>query len=113
LDRGELFLAPFSYSDLERSKRRPVCVVSVPPYNEGPDVIAAMVTSRRLRLDRPGLGDVVIQDWQGAGLPLPSVVRTGRLQVLQRPLLEACLGRLSKEDLEAVDAALRAVLGLT
>ena len=84
VDRGQIVSAPFAFSDLVGSKRRPACIVSTAEYNEGPDVIVAMVTSSRARLDRPELGDVVVTDWRAAGLPLPSVVRAGRLLVLEQ-----------------------------
>jgi mRNA-degrading endonuclease toxin of MazEF toxin-antitoxin module len=71
-----------------------------------------MVTSRRSRLQNPEIGDVVIGHWQEAGLPLESVVRTDRLLVLEQRLLSLTLGELRPDDLEAVDEAMLAVLGL-
>lgn len=112
MDRGLLVLAPFPYSDSRGLKRRPACVVSSSAYNQGPDVILAMVTSNRARVQRPGFGDVVVRQWQAAGLRLPSVVRAGRLLVLERRLLPATLGDLALVDLASVDEALQAVLGL-
>jgi mRNA interferase MazF len=112
LDRGQLLLAPFPYSDLRGLKRRPVCVVSSPGYSQGPDVIVAMVTSNQTRVARPGLGDVALQDWQQAGLRQPSVVRAGRLLVIEHRLLSTGLGLLSQRDLAGVDAGLKAALGL-
>jgi mRNA interferase MazF len=109
--RGEIYLGPFLYSDLAGSKRRPVCVVSAPAYNAGPDVVVAM-TSSGARLTSPRLGDVVLQDWQRAGLLRPSVVRVGRLQVIEQRLLSTQRGALEAADLAAVDQALRDVLGL-
>jgi mRNA-degrading endonuclease toxin of MazEF toxin-antitoxin module len=94
-------------------KRRPACIVSSSEYNQGPDAIVAMVTSRRTRIAHPEIGDVVIRDWQDAGPPLPSVVRTGRLLVLEQRLLTRTLGELSRDDLGAVDAGLLAVLGMS
>ena len=76
-------------------KRRPACVVSADAYQRGPDVIVAMVTSRTDRRQAPGLGDVVVTDWQAAGLRAPSTVRVGRLLVLEQRLLGATLGQLS------------------
>ena len=112
MDRGQIVLAPFPYSDLRGMKRRPACVVSASSYNEGPDVIVAMVTSSGTRLHDPGMGDVTINDWRAAGLRRPSVVRTGRLLVLERRLLTALLGSLAPDDVEAVDRALLTVFGL-
>jgi hypothetical protein len=67
LDRGQLLLAPFPYSDLR------------------------------------GLQ---------AGLRQPSVVRCGRLLVIEHRLLSTGLGQLSEPDLAAVDAGLKLALGL-
>lgn len=110
--RGDLFLAPFLYADLGESKRRPVCIVSGDAFNEGPDLIVAMVTSRRVRLIAPGVGDVPLTEWEGAGLLAPSTVRTGRLQTIEAALLEGQLGALSADDLAATSTALRDVLEL-
>ena len=111
--RGQTLLVPFVYSDLAGSKGRPACVVSSAVYNDGPDVIVAMITSSRRVVDRPGFGDVVLADWEHAGLRLPSVLRAGRLLVLEQRLLGDSLGNLSGRDHEAADLALLAVLGPT
>lgn len=113
MNRGTLIWAPFPYSNFEEMKARPACVVSAAAYNEGPDLVLAMVTSSARRLERPELGDVVLVDWQEAGLRFPSVLRAGRLWVLERRLIVADhLGQLTGRDLLAVDAALRDTLGL-
>ena len=112
MNRGQLVLAPFAYSDLLGSKRRPACVVSAPAFNVGPDVVLAMITSNAALLRHPGTGDVVVADWRVAGLPLPSVVRTGRLLVIERRLVFRTLGSLAALDLAAVDEALKTVFGL-
>jgi hypothetical protein len=94
-------------------KAQTVCIVSSPDFNRGADVIVAMVTSSRRRFDVPTTGDVVLDDWQEAGLLRPSVVRAGRLLVVEVPLLSARLGALSSRDLLAVDSGLKEALGLT
>lgn len=71
-----------------------------------------MVTSSRAHLDRPELGDVVVTDWRAAGLPLPSVVRAGRLLVLEQRFVLRSLGGLTSTDMRSVDQALAEVLGL-
>jgi hypothetical protein len=58
------------------------------------------------------MGDVTINDWRAAGLRRPSVVRTGRLLVLERRLLTALLGSLAPDDVTGVDRALLTVFGL-
>jgi mRNA interferase MazF len=113
LQCGQLLLAPFPYSNQLGPKRRPVAVVSSSAHSQGPDVIVAMVTSSRIRAAQPGLGDVVLQDWQHAGLRQASVVLSGRLLVIEHRLLSGGLGLLSQRDLASVDAGLKAVLGLS
>ena len=109
---GELYFAPFLYADLGQSKRRPVCVISSESFNAGPDLVVAMVTSSRSRLMSPDIGDVPLDDWQAAGLLAPSTVRTGRLQTIERALLEGRLGMLSDADLMATRQAVRVVLSI-
>lgn len=93
-------------------KRRPACIVSADAYQLGPDVIVAMVTSQAGRQQAPGLGDVLVPDWQAAGLRAPSTIRTGRLLVLEQRLFGATLGRLSTATLADVGDALRSVFAL-
>jgi mRNA interferase MazF len=111
VDRGEVYLGPFLYSDLTGSKRRPMCVLSSRRYNAGPDVVVAMVSSGT-HVSSPRLGDAVLQDWQQSGLLRPSVVRAGRLQVIEQRLLSTLRGTLSSLDLMSVNEALRDVLEL-
>jgi len=113
VQRGEVVRVPFPYTNQVGSKTRPACVISIPAYNAGPDFVVAMITSSTRFLQQPGLGDVVLSDWRAAGLRQPSVVRAGRLLVVERQLLVRSLGRLAPSDLTAVDQALETVLGLT
>jgi mRNA interferase MazF len=110
--RGDIVLVPFPYSDLRGQKRRPACVVSADAYQQGPDLIVAMVTSQAARRDSPGLGDVVVADWMACGLRAPSTIRTGRLLVLEQRLIESTLGRLPVGAQAEVNVALRDVLAL-
>lgn len=110
---GELFWAPFPFTDTEDVKRRPACVVSGEAFNRGPDLILAMLTSRRALLTAPGVGDVPLTDWRSASLLAPSTLRAGRLQTMASGLLMGRLGTLSPADLDALKHALRDVLELT
>jgi mRNA interferase MazF len=111
--RGDIVLVPFPYSDLRGLKRRPACVVSADEYQRGPDIIVAMVTSQGARRHSPGLGDVVVADWQACGLRAPSTIRTGRLLVLEPRLIQSTLGQPSTNTMGEVDEALKAVFGLS
>ncbi len=87
-------------------------MLSAETFNEGPDVIVAMVTSSQGRLARADIGDVVIGEWRAAGLLRPSLIRTGRVLVLERRLLSLPLGKLTTSDLAEVIRGLRTVFGL-
>ena len=112
ISRAELYLARFPYSDLRGSKRRPICILSTQEYNQGPDVLAAMITSSRRRWENPGLGDVLLKEWQAEGLLHPSVLRAAKLQDLEKYVLQGPIGRLAASDERSVNEALSEVLGL-
>ena len=72
---GDVVLVQFPFTDQTTSKKRPAVVVSVAAYHQQrPDVIVMAVTSQILR--RAGaVGEVLISDWQGAGLPKASLIK--------------------------------------
>lgn len=111
--RGDVFNAPFLYTDLAEGKLRPICIVSADDYNtSGADVVVAMITSRHRFLEEPGLGDVPLHDWQHAGLARPSTLRAGRLQSIEVTLLDERFGTLTARDLQTVSGSLAQVLDL-
>lgn len=112
MDRGDIVRAPFEYSDLTGGKRRPACIVSTESFNRTGELVIAMITSSQARLDTPGFGDVVLEDWQSEGLLRASVVRAGRLLARTSDMLSEPRGRLTERDLSSVEAALREILGL-
>ena len=112
MQRGDVYLAPFPYTDLTQTKRRPVCIVSASGFNTGHDVVVAMITSRPSRRTNPGIGDIIVVDWQRAGLLTASAIRAGRLWTSEKRLLGARLGTLSENDIARLDQALGEVLGL-
>ncbi len=57
------------------SKKRPAVVVSSDSYNVSrPDVILMAITSQILR-PAGAIGEVLLGDWPGAGLPKPSPIK--------------------------------------
>ena len=113
MQRGDIFFAPFPYTDLAHTKPRPVCIVSDSGFNTGIDVVVAMITSKSSRRTNPGVGDFAVVDWQPARLLTASAIRAGRLWTSEKRLLGARLGTLSENDIARLDQALAEVLGLT
>ncbi len=87
---GELWVANIPYTTGTASKKRPVLVLWV----DGADAVVAAVTSAAPQSPT----DVVLQDWQAAGLRLPSTVRLARLDCLELTLLLQRLGELPPAD---------------
>lgn len=108
-ERGAIVLVRFVFADETGAKRRPALVLSTERYHAGRrEVLVAAITSKVGRLL---VGDHLIEGWQEAGLPLPSVV-TGILRTVKRDMIDGRLGMLGEADLAAVEGNLRVSLGL-
>lgn len=109
--RGSIVLVPFPFTDLSAVKRRPALIISNDTYNDATgDVIIAQITSKVNSPRRPG--DHRLNDWRGAGLPLPSLVRA-RMTTLHSSLLVRSLGRMPDGEMRAIDKRLAETLGLS
>ena len=99
---GDVVLLEFPFTDTSGSKRRPALVL----LDTGDDdIVVARVTSQLSATPQ----DVVLDEWQQAGLLLPSVVRLHKVATLQRRLVDKKLGRLTPGDWSRVVLALRQV----
>lgn len=107
-ERGDVVLVPFPFTDLSNTRTRPAVVVSTLRFTEATgDLTVAMITS----VPRPSPYDCEIHGWQDARLRQPSWVRA-KLATLSPSLVRFRPGRLSAQDLEAVDRCLWMALGL-
>ena len=103
---AEVILVRFPFSDLTGSKVRPAVVVSAAHSSQ--DVIVVPLTSRSSGLL---VGEFVLQDWQKAGLNVPSAVKRG-LFTLESSLIVRSVGQLLEVDAQALEQSLRDWLGL-
>lgn len=94
---ANVVLVPFPFADLLAHKKRPALVMSSFSIPSLPAfMVVAMITSK---IDGEMLkGDILLQDWQQAGLLHPSKVRLGKLVTLEVDLIQKHLGRLSRQD---------------
>lgn len=110
LQRGDVVLVPFPYSDLSTTKQRPAVVVSGSTYHQSePDLILAAITGQIPPRLAPT--DCRLRDWRQAGLLMPSLVKSFLL-TLDPALVRHRLGRLTPRDLREVDKKLRLALEL-
>ena len=87
---GDVWIADIPYTDASASKKRPVLVLWI----DALDAVVAVVTSAPPRT----VTDVVLTDWNAAGLRVPSTVRLARLDCLEQSLLLRRLGNVSAAD---------------
>lgn len=108
-DFGDVVLVRFPFTNQQGSKPRPAAVVSNQDYNRHkPDVILAAITSQvRSPL---GFGEVLVQNWETAGMLKPSVLKPV-LFTAEQTILARTLGRLSAEDQKSLKQFLQQILG--
>ncbi|HXF05342.1 MAG TPA: type II toxin-antitoxin system PemK/MazF family toxin [Blastocatellia bacterium] len=106
--RGDVVLVPFPYADLTTTKQRPAVVISGATYHQTePDIILAAITGQIPQ--HPAPTDYPLQDWQQAGLLMPSLVKSF-LVTIEPALVRHQLGRLTARDLREVKKRLRLAL---
>lgn len=100
---GKIVLVRFPFADQAGSKPRPALVLRPVPGRHA-DWLVCMI-STQLEAGVPGFDEVVRPtdaDFGGTGLRFPSVVRLGRLAVVEERLLAGALGELSPARFAAV-----------
>jgi len=106
---GDIVLVPFPFTDQSATKKRPAVIISSNAYNsERPDLIIMAVTSQI----KPTaiIGEVIVQDWQGAGLLKPSAIKPV-ITTIEKPLVIKTMGRLKDNDRIALQESLKVILG--
>jgi len=84
--------------------------VSSKSYNEQRrDVILMALTSQVLR-PAGTIGEVLLTDWKGAGLPKPSLVKAV-VATVEQPLILHKLGSLQDSDLRSLRLAIQQIIG--
>ena len=104
---GQVVLFEFPRTDAARGKLRPALLVAdVPgPYD---DWLICMISSR-LHQHLDGFDEVVNasdDDFDRSGLKTTSVIRTGRLAVIEGDALPGAIGKISSERLKRIRANL-------
>jgi len=106
---SNIILVPFPFTDQSATKKRPAVVISSKPYNEQrPDLIIMAVTSQI----KPAaiIGEVLIQDWQAAGLLKPSAIKPV-ITTIEKSLIIKTMGQLKENDQKALQESVKEILG--
>lgn len=109
INRGDIVIAPFRFTDVDRYRARPVLVVSgAKTYGATEHIIGAMVT---LAAGSAWPLDVDVSDCAAANLREGSIVRM-KLFTIAEDVCGPPIGRIDDQTLAAVRANLQSVLGL-
>lgn len=106
---GDIVLVNFPFTNQVGQKQRPATVISSAAYQrQRPDVILMAVTSQV----RPslGFGEALVQDWQGAGLLKPSVLKPV-VFTAEKTIVRKVLGRLKAQDQQALRKIIETIFG--
>jgi mRNA interferase MazF len=101
--RNDVVLLPIPFTDLSSSKVRPAIVVG---HGSWPgDLFVVPVTSQLSN------ADVLLNDWQAAGLNVPSGIK-GQICTVEERLVRKAVGSISEPDRKSLDGQLRQWLSL-
>ena len=100
---GEVLLARLPFPDGRGYKSRPVLVIY---EHSDAYMLVAPITSHRGR----GESDATLQDWQAAGLRLPSTARLDKIGTVSRAIVVKEMGQLSDNDRDLTLQTLRRFL---
>ena len=96
----DVILVRYPFSDRSSSKVRPAVIINNPHSSQ--DVFVVPLTSR---LSNLLVGEFVLNDWNEAGLNVPSAVKRG-LYTLHETLIVKSIGRLSARDRQELQNSL-------
>jgi mRNA interferase MazF len=114
IQRGDVVMVDWLFSDRTGSKRRPALVVQADAYNMAlDDTILALITGSARR--RVGAAtqleiDITAPDGMLTGLVINSVVQCENLVTVDRKLILRVRGRLSAALMQKVNDCLKAAL---
>ena len=113
LERGDIVLVPFPFTDLTTEKLRPAVIISVDP--QGIDVIIAFISSV-VSPKELSETDYVLRhddaDFVRTGLKKTSTFRMRKLLTVERSRVIRRLGRVSPAVQKELDIRLRQAVGL-
>jgi mRNA interferase MazF len=100
---GQIVLFRFPQADMEEGKLRPALLLGRLP-GEYDDWLICMISSQ-IRHCVPGFDETVQEtdaDFAGSGLKISSVIRVGRLAVVEGEILLGAIGQIAPERLERI-----------
>jgi len=99
MNKGEIILITFPFTDLSGSKLRPALVLAV----DRDDVTVAFITTNLQQLNNT---DMFLQKSTNNGLKKDSLVKMNKIATLDNSLIMGSVGQLVENELKEVDRKL-------
>ena len=100
MNKGDIVLVPFPFTNLESSKKRPAVVL----YADDIDIIAVFITTKLKWKDER---DVLLEPNESNRLKKPSLIRISKIATLDKSIVIGKIGVLDQKTIESVDAKLK------
>ena len=117
VQRGDIVLIDFPYSNHTGSKIRPALVVQADVWNQRlDDTILALITSspqRRTGASTQYLIDISTVEGRRTNLRFDSIVQCENLVTQDQRLIPRIIGRLPDSAMQQIDTCLKAALGVS
>jgi len=111
-DQYEIVKVPFPFTDTKTTKVRPALILSSAKYFNAKIGLSIMAMITSVKNDQPlWPTDILIENFQSAGLPVPSIIRF-KLFTLDHRLILDRLGYLQGKDLKHVHNKLKEIFVL-
>ncbi len=108
---GDILLIAFPFTDFTTLKQRPCIVISAKTFNKThPDIIVAAITSK---IDHPTSPDeykLSEKEQLACQLPLPSLVKCGKIVTIDQRLVRKQLGALPPSGMKNVRAKIKKII---
>ncbi len=106
MNKGDIVLVPFPFTDLSQTKLRPAIVLWADSI--GNDVTLCFISSQRIDTLSVGefLLDAVDPDFASTGLKTSSKVRVTRIVTVERKLIVRRLGKLGINQIQVLNSSI-------
>lgn len=112
VDKGDVVLVKFPFSDLSQAKARPAVILWIDPA--GDDITLCAITSQNI--DQLSPEDIPLlsndPEFPGTGLRVPSKIRTTRITTLTKQLVIRKFGSLDTQQIRILNEKLIEILQL-
>lgn len=98
--KGDIVLIPFPFTDLTGTKLRPALILASSKF----DITVCFITSQTHNAEST---DVHLQASLTNGLKVDSIVRTSKIDTLERSLAKGLLGDLTTQEITLIEQSLK------